>query len=217
MPAVDFELVGIIAVDTPTMIPGCEDETGTTVLGFESLIGMLAVRLALGGITVVGMIPLDDAGFGVGIGTVAVKVVWSLEKVIGTELGGVTILVGAPPKALEMALIGFVTGTSVMKVVSGCDTVTGNDKTGEAPLDKPAVTLEMTAEGLVRGTLVVIVVSDCGITTGTDIGGAEFEASAPVFPVGLLPDMTGASEPVSGCAAVGLLPGTIGTSDPISD
>lgn len=94
-------------------------------------------------------------GFVIGSGTVAVKVVCWFEIVIGTELGGVTVLRMFPPVlsiALDVASPRLLMGIDVVKVLSDLETVTGTNK--------PDPTLEITPPGLVIGTLVVKVLSE---------------------------------------------------------
>ncbi len=70
-PGVLVVLPGVITPERPTRVP----EAGTAVVDIEIVSGPAAVRLALGSTTFEGTPPLDDVGFVLGSGTVAVKVV----------------------------------------------------------------------------------------------------------------------------------------------
>ena len=165
--------------DGPKTIP---ELVVRAVAGTAVCVGLISgtpwVLLAVGNTTLVGTPPLDDTGLGLPIGTLAVKVVWSFEMVTGTVWGAPAwvccapgLLVTAPPSNVEIAPPGLLMGTSVVRVVSELLIVIGTDRTGTAPLDKPASAVDKAPRGFVTGTWAVNVVSGSETTIGRDMTG----------------------------------------------
>lgn len=197
-PCVDLGLPGVTTAETPTNVEGFAGRA--VALGLiEGVIAPPRLLLGIGVTTGDTTLPLEEAGFGVLIGTgdmtlplvagfgvligtLLVNTVSPFDIVTGTEGIGTALLVTAPgtegigttllvtaPSTVEIAPPGLLIGTFVTNVVPESEIVIGKDKTCGTPLDTAAAAVDNAAAGLVIGRLAVNVVSGCETTTGSDM------------------------------------------------